>query len=100
VEVHVVLPAPVATEMAAGERRLRGVRLLAPADVAGAIVSALREGRGEVYVPRSLGLLRGAPLLPRPLADRIGRLVGSHRVLAQADPLARAAYEARIAPPR
>ena len=99
VELHLVMPAPVATEMAAGERKLRGIRQLEPSDVAQAIVDALRYGHADVYLPRVLGpLLRGAPALPRPLAERLGRLIGSHRVLAGADPLARAAYEAKIAP--
>jgi len=100
IEVHVVLPTPVATDMSLGQPRLRGVRRLKPEEVAAAIVDGLREGRPDIYVPRSIGpLLRSSQLLPHRLTDRITHLVGGDRVLAAADPLERAAYEARILPP-
>jgi NAD(P)-dependent dehydrogenase (short-subunit alcohol dehydrogenase family) len=98
VEVHLVMPTPVATDMAAGQRKLRGIKFLAAADVADAIVDALRTGRYEIFVPRIMGpMLRSSALLPRPLADFFGRLIGTRRVLAKADPLERAPYSARIA---
>jgi NAD(P)-dependent dehydrogenase (short-subunit alcohol dehydrogenase family) len=98
-QVHIVMPTPVATDMAAGQRRLRGVRTLRPEQVADAIVAALNSGRVDVYVPRSVGMLvRLGPLAPRAVSDRVARLLGRDRVFGRADPLARAAYEARIAP--
>ena len=61
--------------------------------------TALRSGTADIYVPKRLGpLLRSAPLAPRSLAATLRRALGGDRVLAKADPLARAAYEARIAP--
>lgn len=99
VELHLVIPAPVATELGAGLRPLRAIKVLQPADVARVIVEALRSGTADVYVPKRLGpLLRASPLAPRSIGALLRRALGGDRVLAKADPLARAAYEARIAP--
>jgi NADP-dependent 3-hydroxy acid dehydrogenase YdfG len=98
VELHLVIPAPAATELGSGLRPLRAIKLLQPSDVAGAIVDGLRSGAADIYVPKRLGpLLRAAPLAPRSIAATLRRAIGGDRVLGQADPLARAAYEARIA---
>jgi NAD(P)-dependent dehydrogenase (short-subunit alcohol dehydrogenase family) len=100
IEVHIVMPTVVATDMGAGLGRLRGIRTLQPSDVADAIVDGLRTGRVDIYVPKRLGpLIRTGPLTPRAVSDRISRALGGYRVLARADPLTRAAYEARIGPP-
>jgi NAD(P)-dependent dehydrogenase (short-subunit alcohol dehydrogenase family) len=100
VELHLILPGVVDTEMSSGLRALRGIRTVEPADVGTAIVDAVRSGRREVYVPRSVGMLvRLQPITPRPLAALIRRLLRSDRLLTRFDPLERAAYEARIAPP-
>ena len=53
-----------------------------------------------MYVPRRIGwLLRAQSVLPRPLVDLIGKLLGADKVLASPDRAARAAYEARISLP-
>jgi NADP-dependent 3-hydroxy acid dehydrogenase YdfG len=99
VELHLVIPAPAATELGSGLRPLRAIKLLQPSDVADAIVAGLCSGTADIYVPKRLGpLLRGSPLAPRSMAAKLRRALGGDRVLAKADPLARAAYEARIAP--
>ncbi len=98
VELHLVIPAPAATELGSGLRPLRAIKLLQPSDVAEAIVEGLRSGTPDIYVPKRLApLLRAAPLAPRSMASTLRRAIGGDRVLAEADPLARAAYEARIA---
>lgn len=97
VEIHLVMPTPVDTDMASGQRALRGVRMLKPADVADAIVAGVRNGRFEIYVPRYMGpTIRSGPVMPRALSDAIARMMGGTRLLAKADPLAHAAYAARI----
>jgi NAD(P)-dependent dehydrogenase (short-subunit alcohol dehydrogenase family) len=99
VEVHVVIAGPATTELGSGLRPLRGIKLLQAADVAEAIVHGLRAGTPDIYVPRRLEpLLRATPLAPRGFGYLLRRAFGGDRVLAKADPLARAAYEARIAP--
>lgn len=96
VDISVVVPGVVDTELAAGEATTR-VRMLRPGQVGQAIVAAMRRPRFEVVVPREARvLLRVAPLLPPRVRDAAARAVGADRVLAGADPAQRAAYEARI----
>ncbi len=100
VELHLILPGLVSTEMAAGAKGLRGVRTQTPEDVAEAVVVALRTGRPEIYVPRALGRLIDARLLaPRRVVRLVERLLGGGRLFTDVDALERAAYEARIQPP-
>ena len=55
IELSCVMPALVNTELTAGVKAGRGVEKVEPEDVADAIVTALRERRFDVYVPRSVG---------------------------------------------
>ena len=97
IDVSIVMPIPVNTDLGAGLHRLRGFPAVEPEDVAGAIVAALQFGRVDVYVPRTIGLLlRAQSVIPRRLADLISVLLGGDKVLASPDRAARAAYEARI----
>lgn len=96
IETTVVMPMPVDTELAAGLAPLRGMPKVAPEAVAEAIAAALERPRLEVYVPARVGaLMRLAALLPRRASEAVARALGSSRVLAQADPAARADYERR-----
>jgi len=99
VETSVVMPVPVNTELAAGLVRGRGLTAtVEPEQVAEAIVAALERPRHDVYVPKAIvaGIRLGA-LLPRRLAEAIGRSAKTDRILAEADLEARAAYERRAA---
>lgn len=99
VETSVVMPVPVNTELAAGLVRGRGLTAtVEPEQVADAIVAALERPRHDVYVPKAIvaGIRLGA-LLPRGFAEAIGRSAKTDRILANADPAARAAYERRAA---
>jgi short-subunit dehydrogenase len=98
IEISVVMPGLVSTELTAGTKPYRGFRLQTPEQVADAIVSALKTPRFEVYVPASLGpSTKLLALLPRRVQDALGRLVKSDEVMSRADQAARAAYEARAA---
>ena len=100
VEVTVVMPGLVDTELSAGTTATRGIAPAAPADVAAAVVRALRRPRFEVYVPRALAVL--VPLagaLPVGLRDRLAAAFGSQDVLTKVDAEARRAYEERAARP-
>jgi NAD(P)-dependent dehydrogenase (short-subunit alcohol dehydrogenase family) len=98
VEVSVVMPGLVNTELAVGTKPSRGFKPSAPEDVAEAIVKALKVPRFDIFVPASLGpTARMAQLLPRRASDAIGRLLKSDEVMTKADRAARAAYEARAA---
>jgi NAD(P)-dependent dehydrogenase (short-subunit alcohol dehydrogenase family) len=97
VEVHVVMPAFVNTELAAGTNELKGVKRSSPEDVGEAVVEALKTGRFEVFVPKALNrLVRSASLTPRSFSEWLGRKMGGGALL-QADKGARAAYEQRAA---
>src|SRR4051794_12751659 len=77
VELSVVMPVLVDTELAAGVGTARGVPKLAPEAVAAAIVETLRRPRFDVFVPRAIGPLTVATwLLPRRLRELVHRLLG------------------------
>jgi NADP-dependent 3-hydroxy acid dehydrogenase YdfG len=98
VEVSVVMPAVVNTELGSGLVEARGVRVSEPADVADAIVDALEAPRFDVWVPKiSASISRVMTLLPRSGREAVARLLKADQVLAGADSNVRAAYEARAA---
>ncbi len=91
VRLSYVLPAVVNTELGAGLQRNPGIKQLEPADVAEAIVDALRHGTVDVWVPKSVkGMSRFAGLLPRRVQEGFSRMMKADRVLAQVDEGARA----------
>jgi NAD(P)-dependent dehydrogenase (short-subunit alcohol dehydrogenase family) len=96
VDVSIVMPTVVKTELGSGLNQTRGLGFAEPQDVADAIVEALQTGRVDVYVPRQLGaLMRSSALVSRRTADLISRLMKADQVLVSPDHAARAAYEAR-----
>jgi NAD(P)-dependent dehydrogenase (short-subunit alcohol dehydrogenase family) len=98
VDVSVIMPAIVRTELATGLTESRFIKPVEAADVADAIVKALERPRFEVFVPRSLdATFRFTRLLPRPAAEWMARTFKSDQVLFGASPEARTEYEARAA---
>jgi NAD(P)-dependent dehydrogenase (short-subunit alcohol dehydrogenase family) len=97
VEVSVVMPSVVKTELAAGLADSR-VKAVEPEDVAAEVVAALKKPRFDVFVPRSNGpLIQLTSPLPRTWREAIGRWIKADRSLLDADRSARAGYEARAA---
>jgi NAD(P)-dependent dehydrogenase (short-subunit alcohol dehydrogenase family) len=97
IDVSVVMPVVVNTELGSGLPEMRGFKSVEPEDVADAIVEALQRPRYEVYVPKSIGLLmRSKAVVPTVVADLVGRLLKGDQVLANPDHAARAAYEERM----
>jgi NADP-dependent 3-hydroxy acid dehydrogenase YdfG len=97
IDISVVMPVVVNTELASGLPSTRGFKSVEPEDVAGAIVEALQTGRFEVFVPKSVvGLVRLNAIMPRRAMEAIGRFLKGDQVLAHPDHAARAAYEARM----
>ena len=95
VELSVVMPGIVRTELAAGTGK--GSVVLTPEQVARAIVAAVERPRFDVYVPRSFaGLSAISALLPRRAREALLRAAGAERATARTTPEQRAAYEARI----
>ncbi|TDV41749.1 SDR family oxidoreductase [Actinophytocola oryzae] len=98
VEMSVVMPAVVRTELAVGLTESRFIKPVEPSEVADAIVAALRYPRFEVFVPRSLdATFRITRMLPRRAAEWVARTFKSDQVLFGASPEAREEYEARAA---
>jgi NADP-dependent 3-hydroxy acid dehydrogenase YdfG len=96
IEVSCVMPGVVNTELAAGLQPARGVKNIEPGDVAAAIVQALKVPRFDVFVPKSIGPINAIfGLLPRRGREAMGRAMKVDKVLDEADPSARRAYELR-----
>jgi NAD(P)-dependent dehydrogenase (short-subunit alcohol dehydrogenase family) len=98
IDFSIVMPGVVKTEMIAGYASSPLVKEITPEDVADEIVDALRTGRIEVWVPRSLGRInRVMAAAPRGVREWIGRRLGIDRITWDADRSARDAYESRAA---
>ncbi len=98
IEVSVVMPAVVKTELGSGLPETRAVKPLEPEDVADAIVGALERPKFDVWVPReTVAINKAMNLLPRGAREAIARLLKADKVLAEPDTRVRAAYEDRAA---
>jgi NAD(P)-dependent dehydrogenase (short-subunit alcohol dehydrogenase family) len=96
VDITIVMPVVVNTELGSGLQRSRGIRKVEPEEVAAGIVEALQTGRVDVWVPRSVaGLFRSVSVVPRSVADAVTRALKGDRVLIDPDRVQRAAYEHR-----
>src|SRR5918999_540287 len=72
VEVSVVMPGIVRTELSTGLVETRGVKSITPEEVAREIVAALKVPRFDVFVPRSTGpLVHLTSALPRRVREAI-----------------------------
>ncbi|HEY2004876.1 MAG TPA: SDR family NAD(P)-dependent oxidoreductase [Solirubrobacteraceae bacterium] len=93
IDVSIVMPVGVNTELYSGVQPIKGFKVAEPEDVAAAIVDALKTGRVDVFVPKSIqGMFRFLNLLPRRVADLVAKLTKSDQVLLHSDPAARNAY--------
>lgn len=92
VELSVVMPIVVETELARGTTEGKG-RRLTPEEVAEAVVATIRAPRFEVWVPRQVGFLTGAlGVMPQRLRARLHRALVPDQV-RDGDGVARRAYE-------
>lgn len=98
VEMSVVMPGLVRTELASGLADTRGLKPSTPEQVAAEVIGALKFPRFDVYVPRSIApLVAITAMLPRRGREAFGRLLKADQVLRNFDARARARYEARAA---
>jgi short-subunit dehydrogenase len=96
IDVTVVLPTVVQTELAAGVPAARGIKPVTAEDVAEVIEAAVRRPKPELWVPRwTQALSKSSLALPRFVQDAMTRATRAGEVLSAADPAARAAYEER-----
>jgi NAD(P)-dependent dehydrogenase (short-subunit alcohol dehydrogenase family) len=97
IELSVVMPIGVNTELYSGLAATRGYKTPEPSDVAAAIVDALQRRRYEVWVPRSIAaIVRGGAVMPRRMFEAIGRILESDKIMTAPDHAARAAYDERM----
>ena len=98
VDISVVMPGFVNTELTAGIGEARFFRRITPAEVAEGVARAVAHPRFDVFVPRVLGPMGAATgTLPRTARDAMLRWARADRLALDADPEQRAAYEARAA---
>ncbi len=98
VDVTLVNPGHVRTELTAGIKETAAIKPVGPEAVAEAIVGALECPRFEVWVPARLGpTVRLGRLAPRRAMDALGRALNADRALLDYDARARARYDARAA---
>ena len=98
VEITVVMPGIVRTELATGLVETRGFKISTTEDVAELVVEALEFPRFDVFVPKSIGPTWAAlQVVPRRAREAIARALKIDRALLDADRDARAVYEARAA---
>lgn len=96
VEVNMVLPSIVRTELAAGVPDTKGLAPVTPEQVAEVIVDVIRRPVAEAWVPRwTQPMVKVTSALPRRAQEGMARAFGADHVLADVDDAARAAYEQR-----
>jgi short-subunit dehydrogenase len=97
IDVSIVMPLAVNTDLGSGLADTRGLKILQPEDVAKKIVRALETGKVDVYVPSWIGgFLRSQGVVPRRVADFLTHALGGDQVLMHPDPALRGAYEAKV----
>ena len=98
VEISVVAPAVIKSQMSAGLKEVKGVRAVAPEEVAKAIVDGLKNPRFAIFVPKSIGVMAMmTSALPYRVRHAIARATNTDKLLLDVDKSARAAYEGNIA---
>lgn len=97
IDVSMILPYFVNTELAAGTNGPRGFKKAEPVQVAEAIVATLERPVPRVYVPRATGnMVRFFQKLPQAWTERLNSAMGGDQIfLGDVDHQARAAYERR-----
>ena len=97
VDVSMVLPVIVQTDLGRGVAATRGVPQLQPEDVAGVVVDVIRRPVAEAWAPRwGQPVAKLSSVLPRRVQALASRALKADSVLTGADPSVRRAYEERV----
>jgi len=98
VDISVVAPAVIKTELSTGLKEVRGVRAVEPSEVADVIVDVLRRPRFVAFVPKAIGVMAmGFSAVPYGARHFLARVAKTDKLLLSADMTKRAAYEKRVA---
>ncbi len=96
VDISLVMPSLVNTELASGMSSGRFIDLIEPEDVAEAIVDVLKRPKFDVYVSKRVGpITKINTILPRRVQDVLGTLFQSDKIGTAVDSSERAAYVER-----
>lgn len=97
IDVSMVLPVIVQTELSKGVSSTRGVPPQKPEDVASVIVDVIRKPAPETWAPRwGQPIAKFASVLPRGVQAMASKALKADSVLTGADASVRAAYEADV----
>ena len=97
VDVSLVAPAVIKTQLSSGIGDVKGIRAVAPEEVAEAIVAGIKKPRFAIFVPKSIGAMAMMySALPFKTRGRMARMSGSDKLLFDVDKDARAAYESKV----
>lgn len=98
VEISVIAPGVINTELATGLKDIRGMRRLEPDEVAERVVETLQHPRFVTFVPRAIGAMSmGYSVIPYGPRHAISRFFKTDRLLLEADFEARREYERKVA---
>jgi short-subunit dehydrogenase len=98
IDVSVVMPNIVGTELGSGLGESRAAKTLTPEQVADSTLEALQTGRFDVWVPKSVQTIATITgVFPRPAREAIARVMKADKVIWDADMNARKNYELRAA---
>jgi NAD(P)-dependent dehydrogenase (short-subunit alcohol dehydrogenase family) len=97
VDISVIAPAVIKTEMSAGLKEVRGLKPSTPEDVAEAIIGGLKRPRFAVFQPKAMGAMAFMfSAMPYRIRHGLARVAKSDKLLLDFDPGARSAYESRV----
>jgi hypothetical protein len=97
VEISVVAPAVIKTEMSKGLTEVKGLRAVTPDEVGEAIVDGLKHPRFAIFVPKAMGVMAFAyTSLPYRARAFLARATNSDKLLLNVDQNARKAYESGV----
>jgi len=98
IDISVVMPNIVGTELTTGVGASRAAKVLTPEEVAEATLEALQFGHFDVWVPKSAQRISTVMnVFPRRAREGVGRALKADRVIWDADMNARKNYELRAA---
>jgi len=97
VDISVVAPAVIKTEMSAGLKEVRGLKPSSPEDVAQAIIGGLKQPTFAIFIPKAMAVMAMTfSAIPYRIRHALARLAKSDKLLLDFDPAARAEYETRV----
>jgi NAD(P)-dependent dehydrogenase (short-subunit alcohol dehydrogenase family) len=97
IDISVVAPAVIKTQLSEGITEVKGLRPVEPSEVGDAIVKGLKHNTYAIFVPPAMGaMVKVYSTLPYKVRGMMARATGSDKLLLNFDREARAAYEASV----